>query len=699
MKDHNPIATCTILRREFSRLHQIAAMVVFVTICCLASTLVVTNGARAEQVVKVTPYPTWATSSDIPKPLGNRDDEIKNGRYLLLWSVQTRFADETRHVNVRYAEKVTNRQGLEEAGYVSVPYRPGFDQVALHKAVLHRAGKRIDILPSLKFQHFRRETDLEKGIIDGRKTAYASLERVRVGDVVEVSYTISYSSILMPDHFFIRSSLTFSRPVELLERRYILPTHLKPRIRHDQMLERPAIRRLGEETSYTWTAWDPDPVKKEGEAPSWFEPGGYFEISTVGSWADVARDSVPHYPQTVLLPVTFKKQLNAIKRRHRSASARIAAVLALIQNDVRYVGVEIGRGAFIPRSPGLVLQRGYGDCKDKSYLMVSALRSMGIKAVPALAHLGAGKSLGVSLPSPYAFDHVIVRAEADGRVFFLDPTNTQQHSPDPTQSQANLGYVLAVSENTTGLDRIEPVIPHVPQISIFEKLRPSYHAEDPAVTLSVRTLYRGPEADRFRRALANNGRAHYEDRYLNYYSGLYGDLEAVHRLTISDNKASNVLRVDEKYRSKSSVKRDEIFKEFQLKGDAVHQVLEEISSGRRTSPIAVSHPQYRHHRVQVDNLPGPVTPLDGFTLENDYFRTGMVSRVWGKSLSVEWTYRTRASEIPGKDAEIYRQTRDKIQDQVSWYYDVRRENLAPETNENMSPKEMLACILLSVCPR
>ncbi len=114
---------------------------------------------------------------------------------------------------------------------------------------------------------------------------------------------------------------------------------------------------------------------------------------------------------------------------------RLEALLAHLRRKVRYVAVEIGIGGYRPSPAAEVLERKWGDCKDKSQLLVELLARSGIEARPALVLSAADRRIDPEFPTPAQFNHVIVAVPEDaveigdgdpvaGGYLFLDPTQT-----------------------------------------------------------------------------------------------------------------------------------------------------------------------------------------------------------------------------------------------------------------------------------
>ncbi len=91
-----------------------------------------------------------------------------------------------------------------------------------------------------------------------------------------------------------------------------------------------------------------------------------------------------------------------------TAEERVAAALEFVQSEIRYFSVALGESSHRPTQPNVVIGRRYGDCKDKSFLLITLLKELGIRSDPVLLKIGIRKGFDKLLPSPYVFDHVIV---------------------------------------------------------------------------------------------------------------------------------------------------------------------------------------------------------------------------------------------------------------------------------------------------
>ncbi|AZF04767.1 DUF3857 domain-containing transglutaminase family protein [Pseudomonas sp. R5-89-07] len=102
---------------------------------------------------------------------------------------------------------------------------------------------------------------------------------------------------------------------------------------------------------------------------------------------------------------------------------QVAALMQHINDHYRYLGDwrATDRG-YVPFKLEEIEQHGYGDCKDLAILLTAMLKAAGIKAETAWVSRG-DVAEALLIPGTLAPNHAIVRAEVDGQVWWLDPTN------------------------------------------------------------------------------------------------------------------------------------------------------------------------------------------------------------------------------------------------------------------------------------
>jgi len=169
----------------------------------------------------------------------------------------------------------------------------------------------------------------------------------------------------------------------------------------------------------------------------------FVAFATGQSWQDIARRYAEVVDKQIAgskLPVVAKSS----KRREV-----IDNILAEIQKNVRYAGVEVGDGSIIPRPPQEVLGHKYGDCKDKATLLVAMLREAGIPASVTLIRAGGDLDVSQDLPGFGQFNHAIVHVDGD-QPMWIDPTDEFARAGElPVPDQGRL--VLIANPKTTAL--------------------------------------------------------------------------------------------------------------------------------------------------------------------------------------------------------------------------------------------------------
>lgn len=171
-----------------------------------------------------------------------------------------------------------------------------------------------------------------------------------------------------------------------------------------------------------------------------------------GEWSQVARwyrgllTAVPRDDASVR---ALAAELTSAERTPRQ---RLDEVLAFVRAQVRYVAVEVGVGGYRPSPPAETLERRWGDCKDKSFLLLDLLRAVGLEAHPVLIRLDRWRAVDPTWPDALHFNHLIVAVETEGlEIADTDPVAGSLLFIDPTQTVGGAAYLHAGLHGRQGL--------------------------------------------------------------------------------------------------------------------------------------------------------------------------------------------------------------------------------------------------------
>ncbi|HEY4266335.1 MAG TPA: DUF3857 and transglutaminase domain-containing protein, partial [Micropepsaceae bacterium] len=131
----------------------------------------------------------------------------------------------------------------------------------------------------------------------------------------------------------------------------------------------------------------------------------YF-ISTFKDYDEMGRSYAALFGPKVAVSAKIKAQADTITAGITDRREQARAIYEWVSQHVRYVGIELGQGAIVPRDAELVLANAYGDCKDITVLLSALLKAKNIDSEPALINAGNGYTLSTA-PTLAELNHVI----------------------------------------------------------------------------------------------------------------------------------------------------------------------------------------------------------------------------------------------------------------------------------------------------
>ncbi len=452
------------------------------------------------------PAPAWVLAA----PAVDTAKLDDSAPVLQIFDQQQRLEDGQVAVYLESAIRIASPQMLTQSGTLPLQWDPAKGDLIVHKLQILRKGERIDLLAKgTRFNVIQREQKLEQFALDGALTATVALEGLRVGDVVDVAFTITRKDpVLGKDMMsvvpmvpapaklgFGRARLLWKDGVPLAwrdysggvfgsaDRRGAEPTLIAGGYR-ELVLSLPTAK----------------PPELPDDAPARYRPLPMLEVSTYADWAALSRTMAPFYrSEGAIAPGSpLATEVARIAAASKDPRTRAAMALRLVQDQVRYLFRGMDNGNYRPQAPAETWTLRYGDCKAKTLLLVSLLRALEIEAEPALVSSGLGDLVESRLPSPGAFDHVIVRATIDGKTLWLDGTQGGSRVED-LDDVPPFRTALPIRAGGTGLEAMPMRPPARPAQQVSVALDATAGIEFPQL-FTIRIVYSGGMAEALRGA-------------------------------------------------------------------------------------------------------------------------------------------------------------------------------------------------------
>ena len=559
------------------------------------------------------------------------------------------------------SEAVTDK-GIDQLSHQEIVVDPAWETLTLAQLDIVRDGHRVSRLRDVQVKVLQRERDLDSRIYDGRKSIAFDLPDVRVGDVLEFAYVRTGSNPVFAGHHGGAFDMRLEVPVAHLYRRLSTTAGMPLAVAQRNGAPAPQVSQAGGFDERVWDLRDQPGLHMEASTPSAYDPFPWAEWSTFADWGEVARWAEPLYRVSQPPSPALRAEIDAIAARSADPAERVMAVLRLVQGQVRYLGVEIGAGTHAPSAPDVVWARRWGDCKEKSLLVVTMLHALGIAASPVLVNTDRGDALAGDLPNANAFDHVITRASVGGADYWLDATLAPQQGTLHTVSQPDYGQALVLDGHATALTRMPAATParHAREVQV--DVDSSEGLASP-VKYDVRTTYRGFAADRVRHDLGDGERGELQHRYVNFYASSYPGIQVAAPIEVRDDARANTVVVTEHYRIKDFWPVDA--KGRQRAWFHVPEIDGELKAPEetiRTMPLAIAGPQSVREQVRVRlPLDWPERAVDR-SVVNDAFKLRKSVRVHGRDLTTDYLLEYGKDQVDATAVQAYAADINRAQD-------------------------------------
>ena len=587
-------------------------------------------------------------------------DKTGGFQYLLL-DQQVHIPDQTYYSNQIY--KVLNASGVQSMSTVAPSFDPEYQQLTFHVLTIARDEQIINKLDAGNIQIYQREPNLERNLYDGSVTAVINLTDVRVGDEIEISYSIKGFNPLNQGHYSELFYLQQHVPVNTIAVRVISDSDRYLTYKAFNDAPGASISEAGQFREYAWKTNGLDYIIYDPNTPAWYNPYQFVQLTTFKSWGEVVQWAMPLYHLD-------ERDMEGVSLQSDTQNTREENILKNIrwvQDEVRYLGFLSGIGAYKPNDPGTVYKNRYGDCKDKSILLIAMLRKAGLQAWPMYVSSHDQHKTNDYLPGHNVFNHCVVCLEYYGRNIFIDPTISDQGGNLQNISFPDYLYGLIIKEGENHLTDIP--VGHLPQLHINETF--TMDSVGGEVHMQVISEYYNSQADEQRRLFNQNALQNIQQEFLNYYSQAYPEIESLGKIQVNDElrNSKNIFTIEENYKlSNAWLPWDEsetlYFEFYPL---VTESRLTYPKSPGRTMPYHLGESQAFSETARL------VMPEDWpiATTERDYAGDGFTYRETasadGNVINIAYEYEITKNHIGAESADQFLKTHEEILDDLYYY--------------------------------
>lgn len=614
-------------------------------------------GVRSGEGWRSAPPPSWVElhSAAVGAPGAPEPLAARGGWHALLIDEQRAIdRKEGSGQYLMWRALITDASGLGSASRVQVSFDPSYQKVLLHAFAVWRDGRRLDRLAEARIELLRREAGLENESIDGRKTLLVILNDVRVGDIVEVSYSILGQNPVHGASHDGALSIGFDMPVDHL---FASVTSRSTRRLHVQAVRTgaiPAVKVDGDMQRWQLEKVGVAAIQPEEGTPSDYAVYPRVEYSDDADWHEVADWGTKLFAVDATLGPDLERRLDAWLASGLKGQALVSAALSLVQDDVRYFSASLGENSHRPKVPARTWADRAGDCKDKTALLVAILQRLGFDAKPALVSSSGRNSLHDWLPGHAVFDHALVRLQLDGRTWWLDGTMTSQATRLDTRAQPAVDWALVVAPETQALEAVKAP-PVDGDLVTYDHVWDTSDTSKPAhLQLTVTT--RGEVAEGYRATIASGRLTELVEAITAHYRTRFQDYRQLGGPVVQDDRAENLLSVH-------------IEGEVPLLGDLRDgalsveifplRIVDSLASPdqlQRTMPWAYEPPQTLHERIRliVPQPPHLDMPLHG-EVSDPHFSLRLSSSESGHERIIDWHFQRRDDVVLPADLAHFRE--------------------------------------------
>ena len=320
-------------------------------------------------------------------------------------------------------KRVNTAQAIRGLGEQKISFVSTLETVEIVEAYTVRPdGSKIQVAKDkIRTQDDKGEDD--SSVYSDRKVTIIIFPNIEVGSQVYYKAKTVQHTPTFPGHFYWSTFFTPHRPYE----------EFKVHLTHDEGIDLKFDLKGATGGAVASEAGDPKGSKRyffdykqlsafpgESNRVGLYDFAPHIMISNFKDFASLGKAYQTRAHEKAKPTPDIVKLAQEIVGKEKDQLAQARLLYNWVSRNIRYVGVYVGAGGFVPHDAQSILDHRYGDCKDHVVILESLLTSLGIDSSPALVNSGDSYLLH-ELPLTSPFNHVITYLPK--YKLFIDSTN------------------------------------------------------------------------------------------------------------------------------------------------------------------------------------------------------------------------------------------------------------------------------------
>ncbi len=350
--------------------------------------------------------------------------------------------------------KLLTERGIQKYGDIAIPYQPNSQNIEVNIARTIAPDDTVHLPPDEAFNNVTPPGLLSRNLYSDMMWRVISMVGLAPGVCIEYQVTLEDKfERVTGSETWITGGFNFQSSEATLETTYALRMpqdwYLQWKVENFEIEPEVSYQENGI-VLYIWRSGKMPALKLEDGMPHVNDIAARLSYSSIPSWDDVYKWyknlAKGRYAPDQHLQETVEK----LTENLTTDEAMIRTIYHYVAKHIRYVGIELGQSAYQPSPAAEVLKKQYGDCKDKTTLLISMLDLVGIKAYPVMLSTSPYQRVDTALPSLSQFNHMIAAIPAgNDNYIWLDATSeTCSYGNLPYIDQGRVGFFIGDMRGT-----------------------------------------------------------------------------------------------------------------------------------------------------------------------------------------------------------------------------------------------------------